>query len=101
MDAMFQRCTSLTSLDISNFNTSNIITMKGIFLDCTSLLSLDMSSFSADIIDAEISNSIFVHVPKELIIYVCNIDVQDKILNSLDSAHRPSSWNTSNVVIKT
>ncbi len=42
---MFGSCTSLTSLDLSNFNTSNVTNMNGMFGSCTSLTSLDLSNF--------------------------------------------------------
>ena len=46
MDAMFYGCRSLTSLDLSNFNTSNVIYMYNMFCGCNSLTSLDLSSFN-------------------------------------------------------
>ena len=42
---MFAYCTSLTSLDLSNFDTSNVREMIGMFVYCTSLTSLDLSNF--------------------------------------------------------
>ena len=46
MDLMFYRCLNLTSLDLSNFDTSNIIDMDGMFAHCSSLVSLDLSNFN-------------------------------------------------------
>ena len=72
MDAMFYGCSGLTSLDVSNFNTSNVVSMSyavdsvfystapdgrrykwynkymlmGMFAGCSSLTSLDLSSFN-------------------------------------------------------
>ena len=66
MDAMFYGCSGLTSLDVSNFNTSNVVSMTrtvdsilhyagrtyneiirfGMFTGCSSLTSLDLSSFN-------------------------------------------------------
>ena len=43
---MFSDCSSLTSLDISSFNTSNVTNMNWMFKDCSSLTSLDLSSFN-------------------------------------------------------
>lgn len=43
---MFERCSSLTSLDVSNFNTSNVTAMSSMFYDCSSLTGLDVSNFS-------------------------------------------------------
>ena len=43
----FYGCNSLTSLNINNFKTSKVKSMLGMFYECTSLLSLDLSSFVA------------------------------------------------------
>ena len=43
---MFSYCNSLLSLDLSNFNTQNVINMESMFSDCKSLLSLNLSSFN-------------------------------------------------------
>ena len=37
MSGMFSSCSSLTSLDLSNFNTLNVINMSDMFPDCSSL----------------------------------------------------------------
>ena len=42
---MFKNCSSLTSLNISNFNTDNVISMKNMFCDCSSLITLKLSNF--------------------------------------------------------
>ena len=42
---MFYGCSSLTSLDLSNFNTSNVMNMNGMFNGCSGLTSLDLSNF--------------------------------------------------------
>ena len=46
MGYMFNDCSSLTSLDLSNFNTSQVTNMGYMFKYCSSLNSLDLSSFS-------------------------------------------------------
>lgn len=43
--ALFYGCTSLTSLDLSGFDTSNVATMGNMFKWCVSLKELDVSSF--------------------------------------------------------
>ena len=43
---MFYRCNSLISLDLSRFNTQNVINMKSMFKDCNSLKTLDLSNFN-------------------------------------------------------
>ena len=42
---MFADCISLTELDASNFDTSNVENMQRMFFDCRSLKSVDVSSF--------------------------------------------------------
>ena len=42
---MFSNCQSLTNLDLSNFNTSNVTNMYHMFGNCSSLTTLDVSSF--------------------------------------------------------
>ena len=42
---MFANCSSLTSLDVSNFDTSNVTDMYEMFAECSSLTSLDISHF--------------------------------------------------------
>ncbi len=45
MSYMFNNCSSLTSLDLSNFNTGNVTNMFGMFMACTALTSVDISHF--------------------------------------------------------
>ena len=42
---MFCGCSSLESLDLSSFDTSNVTDMRSMFYNCSSLLSLDLSGF--------------------------------------------------------
>ena len=46
MYRMFYGCSSLTSLDLSNFNTEQVTDMSWMFYDCSSLKSLDFSNFN-------------------------------------------------------
>ena len=46
MEHMFNRCSGLTSLDVSSFNTENVTNMTCIFLGCSGLTSLDVSHFN-------------------------------------------------------
>ena len=48
MSNLFQGCTSLTSIDISNFNTENVISMAALFEGCSSLTSLNLSNINTD-----------------------------------------------------
>ena len=45
MSNMFSGCSSLTSLDVSGFDTSKVTMMDYMFSDCPSLTSLDVSGF--------------------------------------------------------
>lgn len=45
MTDMFNDCSSLTKLDLTNFNTSSVNYMNYMFNDCTSLKDLDVTSF--------------------------------------------------------
>ena len=45
MSYMFSGCTSLTSLNFSNFDASNVTNMSYMFYYCSGLTSLDLSSF--------------------------------------------------------
>ena len=45
MSNMFSYCSSLTELDLSNFDTSNVTNMRGMFDNCGNLTSLDLSNF--------------------------------------------------------
>ena len=42
---VFSGCTSLTSLTLSNFDTSKVSTMRSMFYKCSNLTSLDLSRF--------------------------------------------------------
>ena len=45
MPYLFYNCSSLTSLDLSNWNTSKVTNMYSMFSSCSSLTSLDLSGF--------------------------------------------------------
>ena len=45
MSYMFSSCNKLTSLDVSNWNTSNVTGMYGMFNYCYELISLDVSNW--------------------------------------------------------
>ncbi len=46
MSYMFCNCSSLTSLDVTNFNTANVANMSYMFSGCSSLTSLDVTNFN-------------------------------------------------------
>jgi len=43
---MFDGCKSLTNIDLSNFNTQNVINMVSMFSWCNSLKNIDLSNFN-------------------------------------------------------
>ena len=45
MNNLFNGCSSLTTLDISNFRTSNVTWMSYMFNNCYLLTTLDLSNF--------------------------------------------------------
>ncbi|MCI6619635.1 MAG: BspA family leucine-rich repeat surface protein [Prevotella sp.] len=46
MNSMFYGCSSLTSLDVSNWNTQSVTNMNNTFYGCSSLTSLDVSGWN-------------------------------------------------------
>jgi len=48
MYGMFALCTRLVSLNISNFNTSNVTNMGRMFESCQKITSLDLSNFNTE-----------------------------------------------------
>ena len=77
MTYMFRRCCSLQLLDVSNFDTNNVTDMNSMFRECSSLQSLDVSNFDTN----NVTNMGYMF-------YYCSS------LQSLDV----SGWNTSKVM---
>ena len=46
MEYMFYNCSALQTLDLFNFNTANVTTMAFMFYNCASLTALDLSNFN-------------------------------------------------------
>ena len=76
MYGMFSGCTSITSLDLSSWNTSNVINMGNMFSECSGLTSLDVSGWNTS-----------------KVIYMESMFEGCSKLKSLDVSH----FNTSNV----
>ena len=76
---MFGGCESLTSLTLSNFNTSNVTNMNNMFYNCTSLTSLTLSGWV--ISDATNTNYMFSGCDelKEIKMVGCNQTTINKI----------------------
>jgi surface protein len=45
---MFNNCSNLTNLNISNFNTKNVANMSHMFSKCSNLTNLDLSNFNTE-----------------------------------------------------
>lgn len=66
MRILFQGCSSLTSLDISNFNMNNVTNTSNMFTNCTALISIYVTNcyaitvekIKAAVTAAELSESI-------------------------------------------
>jgi len=93
---MFTSCNNLTNLGVSKFDTSNVTNMSYMFRNCSKLINLDISNFVFDKVTSK--GYIFRSMPTSATIKVKDANVQSWILN-LTGDDRPSSWNTSNVVI--
>ena len=48
MEYMFRQCSSLTSLDITNFDTRQVTSMNYMFYQSTKITSLDLSNFNTE-----------------------------------------------------
>ena len=45
---MFRKCSNITEIDLSNFNTSHVTSMNNMFAFCSSLISLDLSNIDTN-----------------------------------------------------
>ena len=72
---MFNKCSSLTFLNLSNFNTKNVTNMEDMFSYCSSLTFLDLSNFDTN--NVEDMEDMFKNVNKK-----CQIISNDKRINS-------------------
>ncbi len=73
MSYMFYKCSSLTSLNLSNFNTDNVKNMSYMFSHCSSLSSLNLTNFNTDYVNN--MSYMFFHISKS-----CKIIHNDKII---------------------
>lgn len=126
LGGMFESCSSLEEIDLSNFNTNNVTTLTRMFSDCTKLKKVNISNFNVSNVtqtvrmfescssleEIDISNwnletikdnevdieYMFRGIPTNSIIRVKDNIAQEWILR--ESNNHPSSWNTSNVIVK-
>jgi len=62
---MFEGCSSLTTLDLSNFDTSNVESMSWMFGECSSLTNLNLNGWILK--DGNDYNSMFCHVLEDIV----------------------------------
>ena len=46
MTWMFSNCSSLTNINLANFNTQNVTNMSHMFYNCSSLTNINLSNFN-------------------------------------------------------
>ena len=87
MNYMFFACNSLTSLDVSKFDTSKVTNMDNMFFSCTHLTSLNLSGW-----DTSKLNSLYniFYYCYELKTVTATQTVKDKILSTHDNQYIPS-----------
>ena len=66
MDEMFLNCKSLSSINLSNFDASNIILMHNIFKGCLKLKSINLQNF-VETNETEKIIDIFKDIPEKIL----------------------------------
>ena len=74
MSYMFSSCSSLTSLDVTHFNTANVTNMSTMFNNCSKLTSLDVTHFNT----AKVTNmySMFAYCVTLTSLYLTNFNTE-------------------------
>ena len=75
---MFEGCSSLENLNISNLNTSKVTRMDYMFSGCSSLSNLKISNFTFDSVTND--SGMFQNIPKAALITVKDQSAKDYIL---------------------
>jgi surface protein len=83
MGNMFSGCSSLTSLDLSNFNTSNVTIIDTMFNAMTNLRILDLSN--CDFSNVTSQRQIFINTNKITDVYITVEATLMKLTNNLSS----------------
>ena len=52
MESMFNLCTNIEKINLKNVNTSLVTNMKGLFSSCKNIISLDLSSFNTSSVES-------------------------------------------------
>ena len=79
---MFEDCTKLESLDLSNFNTEKVMYMSNMFYNCSALTSLDLRKFNT----AKVTemNNMFYNCSALTTIFASDKFVTDLVTSSVD-----------------
>ena len=81
MESMFEGCETLIYLNINNFNTSKVTTMENMFRNCRSLTSLNLSNFQVS--ESINFNQMFLGIAENLI-YCMNDEFYEKIKSEMN-----------------
>ena len=68
MQAMFYQCSSLTSLNLSNFDTSKVSLMPEMFYNCINLEYINMKNFKETSLISY--NNMFKNVPDNIVVCI-------------------------------
>ena len=84
MSYLFYNCISITSIDVSNFNTKNVYNMSEMFDNCINIRYLDISSFNGDVLINQNSYKNFLvgNIYSVLVLKI-NKNFYDKIKNEI------------------
>ena len=107
MNSMFYNCSSLTSLDVTHFDTTSATSMNAMFMICNNLVSLDLSSFDTTLV-TNMSN-MFANCTQLVTIKVSPSFIVDQVTSSSNMFNASMSlvggngtiYNTSNPKDKT
>ena len=92
MESMFSDCYALTSLDLSNFNTSNVTNMESMFRYCYTLTSLDLSNFNTSNVANMSSMFRYCNALTTVKVINCNDATKQKILKQLQDDINDKTW---------
>ena len=82
---MFSSCSSLTTLDLSNFNTSKVTNIERMFNDCSSLTSLDLSNWNTSNVNVGNMFYAFNNCSSLKDVYITEESTLNKLTNNLTS----------------
>ena len=79
---MFFDCPLLTSLDLSNFDTSEVIEMENMFNGCTNLRYINLNNFDESQLTG--FDNMFNNIPNNVIICIKDINAESKIISQIN-----------------